>query len=158
MHKCCLQFNNIATIIFRQNVRYFATERNTNTNSRTVGTWIFLQLGETTIGTWHFLQLFETTIGSISRNNRTSFQILSASNVTRTVLFLIRHPTYFDLFYLYFVTLKLWVLLRGDQFEAVQKFGASSPQGIKLETRVINADYCIIKGFSQLILRTDYAN
>ena len=26
MYKCCLQFNNIATIIFRQNVRYFATE------------------------------------------------------------------------------------------------------------------------------------
>ena len=27
MYKCCLQFDNIATIIFRQNVRYFATER-----------------------------------------------------------------------------------------------------------------------------------
>ena len=27
MYMCCLQFNNIATIIFRQNVRYFATER-----------------------------------------------------------------------------------------------------------------------------------
>ena len=28
MYKCCLQFNNTATIIFRQNVRYFATGRN----------------------------------------------------------------------------------------------------------------------------------
>ena len=27
MCKCCLQFNNIATIIYRQNVRYFANER-----------------------------------------------------------------------------------------------------------------------------------
>ena len=26
-YKCCLRFNNIATIIFRQNVRYFTTER-----------------------------------------------------------------------------------------------------------------------------------
>ena len=37
-----------------------------------------LQLGETTIGTWQFLQLHETTIDSIPRNNRTSFQIISA--------------------------------------------------------------------------------
>ena len=27
MCKCCLQFNSIATIIFRQNLSYFATER-----------------------------------------------------------------------------------------------------------------------------------
>ena len=27
MYKCCLQFNNIDTIIFRQNVRHFATGR-----------------------------------------------------------------------------------------------------------------------------------
>ena len=27
MYKCCLQFNNIARKIFRQDVRYFATGR-----------------------------------------------------------------------------------------------------------------------------------
>ena len=26
-YKCCLQFNNIATIIFRQDMRYFVNER-----------------------------------------------------------------------------------------------------------------------------------
>ena len=39
---------------------------------------VTLQLNETTIGTRMFLQLGETTNGSISRNNRTSFQIMSA--------------------------------------------------------------------------------
>ena len=48
-YNCCLQFNNIATIIFRQDVRYFATERD---DGRYV---TVLKRNETTIGRYVFI-------------------------------------------------------------------------------------------------------
>ena len=86
MYKCWLQFNNIAAIILRQDVRHFATELDDGRYVTVPATgrdddraWFFLQLDKTTIDTWHFLQLHEATIGSVPRNNRaTSSQTLSA--------------------------------------------------------------------------------
>ena len=73
MYKCCLQFNNIATIIFRQNVRYFVTERdygryvNDPATGRDAGRYVT------------FLATARDDDRSIPRNNRTtSFQTLSA--------------------------------------------------------------------------------
>ena len=85
MYKCCLQFNNIATIIFRQNVRYFATERddgryvNISATGREEGRYvIFLQLDGTTIG------LSQEKIAQVSKPFRWNENV--PSNMTWTQL------------------------------------------------------------------------